>query len=341
MFFAGGFIRAPEKLLSVGADLETRLGAIINECLAIHHIRIVGRPLLHPEFAGIEATAIRLEFTGYAYTTEKRRYRRCLLILSRLGNHIGRAERKITGVVEPTFGHGHIAIGLESSRDCLRRNASAYAQRTVRLRLAACKVDRQLFALKNETSVCLPRTCKTVCGDHGIESGSCMTAAACLFAKGNCSVTNGKPLQLDFRRIKRCRRADRPIDLAAFVQGNRGSRAIHAHIENQKLAAQKRHQFSIHRKRIDGHHWMSRIGSNTHIGESDRRKRQKPCADVTSDLDRAPQNTAGLALEIGTIAAPVNKRRHDKCSRQQQHEKPADDDEYAAQKPAPVKQIAS
>ena len=147
-----------------------------------------------------------------------------------------------------------------------------------------------------------------------------MTATARFFTKCNGAIFDGKSFQLDFRRIERRRRTDCPIDLAIPVERNRRPRTVDTHIEDQKLAAQERHQFGIHGERVDGHHRMGRVGPDTHIGERHRGKWQKPGADVTGDFDGAPQNTARLPLEIGAIAAPVNKRRHDKCCRQQQHE---------------------
>src|SRR5690606_18082139 len=113
-------VRSPVELLAIGADLETWLFAVIDEGLAIHHIRIVGWPLFHPEFARVEATAIRLELSGYTHATEKGRFRRRLLVFARLCNHIRRTERKVTSIVQPPIGYGHIAIGLESSRYCIR-----------------------------------------------------------------------------------------------------------------------------------------------------------------------------------------------------------------------------
>src|SRR5690606_16606460 len=120
LFFAGGFVRPPIELLAIGADLETRLFAVIDESPAIHHIRIVRWPLLHSEFARIEATAVCLELSRYAHATEKRRFHRRFLILACLCNHIGRTERKVTGIVEPTVGYSYVTIGFKRSRDCVR-----------------------------------------------------------------------------------------------------------------------------------------------------------------------------------------------------------------------------
>ena len=100
----------------------------------------------------------------------------------------------------------------------------------------------------------------------------------------------------------------------------------------KNFAAQERRELGIHRKRLDGHRrFRATTATDAHIGEGYGRKRQDARGDIALDRHLAAEYGAGLALEIGLVARPVDEIRPHQRRTQRQYEQSTEYHEQACE----------
>jgi hypothetical protein len=234
------------------------------------------------------------------------------------------------------FRDARLAFEFHGQRIVDGLRPQAQAQRRTRLRRPGRDGHRGRHAVDAHRAHRPPGPGQRARVEIGLDAGQHVLAPARQIAHHDAALRHRKALHRDAVWIDLRVGSHGPVEHAVLVDGDGHLRALEPHVEDQHLAAEKRRQFRIHGEALDGHRRLAVRARHQHVVECHRGKRKQPRRGIAAHLDVAPEDTARLALEGGTIVRPVDEWRDHQRRRQRQHDQPAYGDEKSGQLPSPA-----